>query len=917
VQDAAVRAADKRSDVWAYGCLVYELLTGLQPFSGVSPLLTPGTAPPADPKWDYLPPLPAEVDGLLKRCFERDPSLRPEMAEVTAVLDIVLAQEISPKSETGRLGLSLAGGGFRASLFHVGVLRRLAELDILRRVEVLSTVSGGSITGALYALLLKKYLEKAHGAAPRLTREQYIDIVSELEQVLARGVSKDLRTRLLLNPLGNLLTIIAGDSVSRRMARMYERHLMAGIVKDLTVEPLHRWLPASLRAGQIRMRDLTIRPGGNDIPDVAQYNQEQRRNGGSVLTRLVLNATCVNSSGRFFFSTAEFGDWYLGYFREDEFEDLLARKALLELGNDELARVAKGQQNAPGRLGSWRDPTEAQRAATLAYWWKNGSHVRENPTQVHNFRSVSPGENLESMWPSLVHRHRNNFLYAVPGKLRKAKLAAHELAAHAVACDQRPDPGDQRLARFKLALRDIGPDLEAEVRLVDRKVLLEICDYIMQVYWVRSAERISHHIVKDWNDVRLGHAVGASACFPPVFPPFIFHGLYDDLFTMRLGLTDGGVYDNMGITALTDEGCTEMIASDTGAVFKDQPISPTNSVGLALRISDLLTRTLGGVQREHLRGWRQVSQKLSDLLPMPGEMPNKTQVEVEKFYSAWALDSLVYFHISSPWLMPRAPGQHDPIGGSLELGPDPRDIARLRTDLDGFGESEIAALVNCGYDITDRYVRRYAPGLVRDSLNGQPAYAPARPWPDVPPNGAHRMLAVGSERFFRALRLGSVMSWAGMLIAVMLLIGYTWIAGVTINRVIASLAKLVDKEVAWFDWAIGLVLPERLGLGPASRAPVVLLAILVVGIVWVLWRVSRIPYGDSSPSRSGWRLKWTRTLKSGLKYLHAAKGNLLWGLFGLPVILALSMSVVALFSYVFFHLPYMRATRLARAKPPA
>ena len=61
-------------------------------------------------------------------------------------------------AERDKLGLALAGGGFRASLFHVGVLRRMAELDLLRYVEVLSTVSGGSIVGALYILMLKERL---------------------------------------------------------------------------------------------------------------------------------------------------------------------------------------------------------------------------------------------------------------------------------------------------------------------------------------------------------------------------------------------------------------------------------------------------------------------------------------------------------------------------------------------------------------------------------------------------------------------------------------------------------------------------------------------------------------------------------------------------------------------------------------
>lgn len=64
-------------------------------------------------------------------------------------------------SRRSKLGLALAGGGFRASLFHLGVLHRMAELDPLRSSEVLSTVSGGSIIGALYILLLKKRLDNA------------------------------------------------------------------------------------------------------------------------------------------------------------------------------------------------------------------------------------------------------------------------------------------------------------------------------------------------------------------------------------------------------------------------------------------------------------------------------------------------------------------------------------------------------------------------------------------------------------------------------------------------------------------------------------------------------------------------------------------------------------------------------------
>lgn len=50
-----------------------------------------------------------------------------------------------------KIGLSLSGGGSRAIAFHLGCLRALHELGVMDKVKVLSTVSGGSVIGALYA----------------------------------------------------------------------------------------------------------------------------------------------------------------------------------------------------------------------------------------------------------------------------------------------------------------------------------------------------------------------------------------------------------------------------------------------------------------------------------------------------------------------------------------------------------------------------------------------------------------------------------------------------------------------------------------------------------------------------------------------------------------------------------------------
>jgi NTE family protein len=49
------------------------------------------------------------------------------------------------------VGLALSGGGFRAAAFHLGCLRGLRDLGVLDAVEVISSVSGGSLVAALYA----------------------------------------------------------------------------------------------------------------------------------------------------------------------------------------------------------------------------------------------------------------------------------------------------------------------------------------------------------------------------------------------------------------------------------------------------------------------------------------------------------------------------------------------------------------------------------------------------------------------------------------------------------------------------------------------------------------------------------------------------------------------------------------------
>ncbi len=86
-------------------------------------------------------------------------------------------------------GLALSGGGYRASLFHLGVTRRLHELGILQKITRLSSVSGGSI---LSGFLAHRMLERG---ARHLAFDNW---EREVSAPFRQMVRKDIRTGLFM-----------------------------------------------------------------------------------------------------------------------------------------------------------------------------------------------------------------------------------------------------------------------------------------------------------------------------------------------------------------------------------------------------------------------------------------------------------------------------------------------------------------------------------------------------------------------------------------------------------------------------------------------------------------------------------------------------------------------------------------------
>ncbi len=99
-----------------------------------------------------------------------------------------------------RIGLALSGGGFRAALFHLGVIRRLEELGVMKYVQTISAVSGGAIIAAYYATEMEKRLR---GRANDLCGHESIDAVrlaifEEITTCFFRGLDHNMRSRALV-----------------------------------------------------------------------------------------------------------------------------------------------------------------------------------------------------------------------------------------------------------------------------------------------------------------------------------------------------------------------------------------------------------------------------------------------------------------------------------------------------------------------------------------------------------------------------------------------------------------------------------------------------------------------------------------------------------------------------------------------
>ncbi len=181
-EQARGHVADRRADIWAFGVLLMEMITGQRLFDGETISDTLASVLKTDPDWTRLPKeTPQRVRGLLRRCLERDPKRRlRDIGEARITLEEVIA------------------GAPEDTAASAAAERRDATLNPLGKKNIALTVVQ-VIVVAVASVLAMRLLDRPRAEAPLVKF-----------RVSAPGGSPDAPRFPAISPDGRMVAYLAG-----------------------------------------------------------------------------------------------------------------------------------------------------------------------------------------------------------------------------------------------------------------------------------------------------------------------------------------------------------------------------------------------------------------------------------------------------------------------------------------------------------------------------------------------------------------------------------------------------------------------------------------------------------------------------------------------------------------------------------
>jgi serine/threonine-protein kinase len=212
-EQARGRPADRRTDIWAFGCVLFEMLSGRRAFDDEDVSLTLSRILQREPTWDQLPAdVPARVRRLLELCLKKDLKQRVgDIHDVRLALDG--AFETAPAQELN-VPTAHPGGRFRAAVLAAAAL-----------------LLGAAVAGTTVWLTTRP-------EAPRITR---LTIPTSGTTMLVRaGGSRDLA----ITPDGRRVVYRGANGIVVRALDELEPTIVSGVgpAAGLFTSPDGRWV---------------------------------------------------------------------------------------------------------------------------------------------------------------------------------------------------------------------------------------------------------------------------------------------------------------------------------------------------------------------------------------------------------------------------------------------------------------------------------------------------------------------------------------------------------------------------------------------------------------------------------------------------------------------------------------------------
>ena len=206
-------------------------------------------------------------------------------------LETAATTRIGRKTDPRReIGLALSGGGSRAIAFHLGCLRALDDLGLRDRLQVISSVSGGSVVSAMYAY----------------SNDSFSEFDARMVELLRRGLTADiLRAALRPSSMGKMVWSFAAafaSSCLRTLFRIIPSLLTPEALRPGKPPPtrMFSWTDAFRDAMQTIFTDRLMQDVSRDSLDI------------------IVNATELRTASAFRFGSRQSGCWRFGTIDPDD-----------------------------------------------------------------------------------------------------------------------------------------------------------------------------------------------------------------------------------------------------------------------------------------------------------------------------------------------------------------------------------------------------------------------------------------------------------------------------------------------------------------------------------------------------------------------------------------------------------------------